>query len=450
MQNSADIVPLDQERSKRAAAPRLDDAGSMLRAAREEADLTLARVAEAINVKEDRLAAIEAMDFERLPSAPYTMGFVRAYADHLGLPVEPLVARFREEAGYVRSVTAPQVAPPPKDLAEGREVRLLGVLAVIGFVLWCVWQIVQAFAPDEEAALPSGFPIADRTEAPSVEYEVATSLETPLEEDLRRTPPEAVEVAEAAEAAGAAGAPGPEADAASESVRAASTAPAPSGAEETGSVADAGDAPTASVRPGLLPSVLASPTRADEPGAAAPPEAETDAPARPAAPDLNERLLLETLAASAPGRAAPDDGPITARAAAAARDAVETVPLPTEPQAEAPPPPAREAGEARPAPRPAPRPAVVTETPAQLTVPVPPVYPTRCESRADDRETVTVRFNVSRFGKVTGPSVVDSSNGCFDRAALNAVARFAFEPATRDGRPVPESDRTTRVVFRKP
>ena len=472
-QNSADIVALDEERSRRGGlALPLDDAGKMLRAAREEAGLSLADVADAINVKEDRLRAIEAMDLERLPSAPYTMGFVRAYADHLGLPVEPLVARYREEAGYARTVTAPKIAPPPKDLAAGREVQLVGVLLVVGFVLWCVWQIVQALAPEEQAALPSGFPIADRTEEARVEYEVATSLE----EELRRAPPAVV-------TEGGAGADGasetPEAGRASggDQVPASASADAASSALADG-FADG---------PSLLPRVLAPPTR-PAPARPAPRAADVSPPAgsdagsdvgsdmgRVRAADLNERLLLEAMAGSAPQRReaaedgtdaparalAPDAGPVTARAAPTARAPVQTVSLPTEPDAAplgARPVTARPSAPSPSAPRPAaPRRAapsepvrLVEETPARLVQPVPPVYPTRCESRARVEETVTVRFAVSRFGKVTGPSVASSSNGCFDRAALAAVARFAFEPATRDGRPVPEGDRTTRVVFRKP
>ena len=231
----------------------------------------------------------------------------------------------------------------------------------------------------------------------------------------------------------------------------------------------------------VLPSVLAPPTAptpsneavepvaepaapAAEPGAGpgqqggpgetttAPGDSAGDAPRRGA--DLNERLLLEAMAGSAPrGPASADDaapaasGPITARAApaaSAARAPVETIALPTEPQS------ASEAEPVRVRPAPSRVAAVTEETPARLTAPVPPVYPNRCESRARDEETVTVRFNVSRFGKVTGPVVTASSNGCFDRAALAAVSRFGFEPATRDGRPVAEGDRTTRVVFRKP
>ena len=454
MQGSADIVPLDEERTRRAGdAPALADAGAMLRAAREEAGLSLDRVAEEINVKRERLVAIEAMDIASLPSAPYTMGFVRAYADHLGLPVEPLVARYREEAGFTRSTTAPVVTAPPRDLAQGRELHVLLILAVVGFILWCAWQILQAVAP-EEAALPSGYPIADRTEVESVEYEVTTSLE----EELEMRPPERLED-----------------DAAIAAAPRQVGALAPLGEGEPSTSSAEADQPTAEAEartaqqavpdalPSLLPRVLAPP-RADRANSsdavrtAAQAEEPTPGPPARTTADLNERLLLETMAESAPSRASrdaavPAAGPITARAAPGAREESTgddrsdpqirprpatrpTTTMPVEARPVAPP-------TADPAPEP-------DVSPARLTQTVPPVYPNRCESRASRQETVTVRFNVSRFGRVVSPVVQETSNRCFDRAALAAVTRFGFEPATRDGRPVPENGRTTRVVFRKP
>ena len=460
MQGSADIVPLEEERSKRqpaASASALENAGAMLRAAREEAGLSLGQVADAINVREERLSAIERMDTAALPGAPYTMGFVRAYADHLDLPIEALVARYREEAGYTRTASAPAIAPPPRDLAEGREVSVLVVLGIVAFAAWCVWQIVQAFAPEEEAALPDGYPIAEYAERSSVEYEVATSLE----EELRLAPPE--RVTEAVEDALAA-----PADAPSAADPFASAPVAEADAGPAGEAGAQGEAGTVSLLPRVLAPPLAPASEATETAetagvaSAAPSEAAEAAP-RVTADALNERLLLETLAASEPSAPAasgmPDlsDGPGNAGRPDAAPAA------PTEPAApvaeRAAPQTAALQGPSRTAPneatpveaRPAPAAIVASAaSPAQLTVPVAPVYPTRCESRAADEEVVLVRFGVSRFGKVTGPSVQESTNGCFDRAALAAVARFAFEPATRDGRPVAEGGRTTRVVFRKP
>ena len=113
MQGVADIVPLDQERTRRASAEPPNDAvlstaGGMLRAARQNRALSLEDVSRAINIKPERLAAIEAMDKDALPAAPYALGFVRSYANHLDLPADPMVARFREPVSYTH-LTLPTI-----------------------------------------------------------------------------------------------------------------------------------------------------------------------------------------------------------------------------------------------------------------------------------------------------------------------------------------------------
>ena len=409
--NSAEIVALDGARAQReAAAPALDTAGAMLRAAREDAGLSVRDVADEINVKPERLAAIETADLGALPSAPYTLGFVRAYADFLGLPVEPLVTRFREEAGWARAVTAPKIAAPPR-AGRDREVGLAGIIVVLLFIVWALWQIVGRTPPEDEAALPSGFPIADRTVAPQVVPEVTTSLE----DDLTRTPPMRVEDAEpvAAPATPSVGGVGP--DPAPGTVRA--------------EAIDRTSRPAGKLPP-IVPIVLASPL------GEAVPEPVPARPARPAEPSpsdrLNERLLREVMADSEPGRAV---------GAAPSPAAPEPVPAPrTESRPEAASP-----VEAQPAPQ-----VLGIRAPARLVDPVSPVYPRRCRRSAADEEVVTVRFSVSRFGRVTGPSVAQSTNDCFDDAALAAVSRFGFEPAEEGGRAVAEAGRTSRIVFRKP
>ena len=409
---TAEIVALGEARAQReAAAPTLDTAGAMLRAAREDAGLGVAEVSDEINVKPERLEAIEAMDLGALPAAPYALGFVRAYAGFLGLPVEPLVARFREEAGWAKPVTAPKIAAP-KALPREREVGLVGILMVLGFVVWAVWQIVgrSPAPPAEEAALPSGFPIADRTEEVRVVPEVTTSLE----DDLTLTPPVVVGDAPSREVAPSDG----------ESVPQATTSSDPQAADRQ----DA-DAAAAAPRFALLPTVLTRPLGAP-PAPTVPP-----APAVTPAETLNERFLEEVLADSGRdrGTGGTPSGPVTGRPAPAPAEAAAPV-APVAPLAEAPP------ARAERAPR----------VSARLTDPVSPVYPRRCQRRADEEEVVTVAFSVSRFGRVTGPSVADTTNPCFDDAALAAVSRFGFAPATEGGRAVREAGRTSRIVFRKP
>ncbi|MEM9234592.1 MAG: TonB family protein, partial [Pseudomonadota bacterium] len=95
-------------------------------------------------------------------------------------------------------------------------------------------------------------------------------------------------------------------------------------------------------------------------------------------------------------------------------------------------------------------PVVDGRTPATIRTAVEPVYPSRCESAADASETVTVRYTVSRYGKVVSPEVTATTNACFNRAALAAISRWDFFPAEENGAAIGDSDRTSRVVFQRP
>jgi cytoskeleton protein RodZ len=83
-----------------AATPTLQsgaDVGQALRAVREHQGRTLDDLAEATRVRASYLAAIEDMRLELLPSRPFTIGYIRAYASALGLDPESAVERFRAD-----------------------------------------------------------------------------------------------------------------------------------------------------------------------------------------------------------------------------------------------------------------------------------------------------------------------------------------------------------------
>lgn len=86
------------------------------------------------------------------------------------------------------------------------------------------------------------------------------------------------------------------------------------------------------------------------------------------------------------------------------------------------------------------------ETAAVLVRRVEPWYP--ADARRSRRTGwVDVRFVVSADGSVTRASVVDADpKNVFDRAALSAVERWQFTPATRNGTPTP-SELRQRIEF---
>lgn len=71
--------------------------GAMLRATRQRYGWDLEDVERALRIRIVHLQAIEDGRFEDLPGPAYAVGFVRAYADHLGLEREEVVSHFRDE-----------------------------------------------------------------------------------------------------------------------------------------------------------------------------------------------------------------------------------------------------------------------------------------------------------------------------------------------------------------
>ncbi len=68
--------------------------GRRLKAAREQLDLDLERVAAQLYLSVDILTALEADEYDKLPGAVFIQGYLRSYARMLNLPVEPLLERF--------------------------------------------------------------------------------------------------------------------------------------------------------------------------------------------------------------------------------------------------------------------------------------------------------------------------------------------------------------------
>lgn len=113
--------------------------GNSLRAARERQALDHGEIELATKIRAKYLRALEAEDFEALPGGTYIRGFLRTYADFLGLDgeiyVEEYVSRFGR-AGDDEAPTSPERRRRPRPRRELRIERraLMLVLAGIGIL----------------------------------------------------------------------------------------------------------------------------------------------------------------------------------------------------------------------------------------------------------------------------------------------------------------------------
>jgi TonB family protein len=284
---SAEILGFEDARA-RLRAPEIDPAnfvavGPYLEAVREQQGLSLAAVSEKTKIKAVFLEAIEQMALGSLPSKAVAIGFVRGYAEALGLAQAPIVTRFKEEAGYEARPhpdephAEEQAHPARAEPAEAPRLSLFAFIGIFAFILACLYLVTH----------------------PKSEIEL-------------RTP----------------GVP---------------TASEPAAGQ---AVVDP-EAAAAAIPPGSAPDL----------------------------PQVVEAAVIER---------------------------------------------------------------------------VEPVYPPTCSANAQPTETVAVAFTITAEGGVVSERILETSNPCFDRAALNALKRWRFAPRTIDGAPRPAFEQRATFNFEKP
>ncbi len=117
------------ETSSQVAEGSLQTVGATLRSRREERGEDLRYVSQVLRIRFPYLKALEDGLIDDLPGPTYAVGFVRTYADHLGLNSEALVARFKEEVKDLHNRTDLHFpAPLPEGKIPSGAVLLVAVL----------------------------------------------------------------------------------------------------------------------------------------------------------------------------------------------------------------------------------------------------------------------------------------------------------------------------------
>lgn len=170
-----------------------EEIGRRLREARQSAGLSLDEISQAIRVRSVYLTAIEAGEFERLPALPQTVGFTRAYAQHLSVDLDgPLSALGEEVHRHIDS--ADYSDPEPVWTVSPRRVSYVSAGVLLGAALLGLYFIdfsEERYAPSADGALPGPAvtgstpiertplqptsPYAERTEATEVSAPAAST-----------------------------------------------------------------------------------------------------------------------------------------------------------------------------------------------------------------------------------------------------------------------------------
>jgi len=134
--------------------------GAALRAARQTLGLPLIEISETTRVRERHLEAIEAGQIDQLPSRPFTIGYVRAYAKALGLDADATAARFRTEFPSPDDELHTPVGVQHNRPRSSRLWLALGGVAVAAIVGWNVVLHVMARPAAAPPAVASAHALA--------------------------------------------------------------------------------------------------------------------------------------------------------------------------------------------------------------------------------------------------------------------------------------------------
>jgi len=171
--------------------------GALLRETRENYGGDIERIATALRIRPVYLTALEEGRYDRLPAPVYALGFVRAYAIHMGLDGEEAVRRFKQEASGLE-ISRDLIFPIPlADNSVPRKPILIAglLLLIVAYAVWYYFSSGSSSRPERVSEVPADLmapaPGAANPPAPAVSPPEASASMSPASKPLLQAPPPA-------------------------------------------------------------------------------------------------------------------------------------------------------------------------------------------------------------------------------------------------------------------
>ena len=142
--------------------------GTMLRDVRTKNKISIEQVANDLRIKSTYLVAIENSDYDNIPAHPYGLGFVRSYANYLGLNSTRIAQIFKEETEKTSVPTVKYNVYTSEETTEtniqNRKYIIISfAMLLVGYILWI------SFSNSEEQ-IASNEPTITSVEETTSEY----------------------------------------------------------------------------------------------------------------------------------------------------------------------------------------------------------------------------------------------------------------------------------------
>ena len=160
-----------------ADTPTYDGVGAELRAVREDIGATRAEFASQLRIREPYLGAIEDGRFDDLPGPVYAVGFIRSYADAVGLDGEEFVSRFKRESAARPDQTRLRFPAPEVEsrLPSGRLLVLSLFFVGAVYAGWYYLSSVDRSTVEQIPAVPDRLLASTQDSAPDDAAQKKTS-----------------------------------------------------------------------------------------------------------------------------------------------------------------------------------------------------------------------------------------------------------------------------------
>ena len=188
----------------------MTDFGEKLRRQRESRNLTLAEISESTKINRRYLEALERSDFDALPGGIFAKGYIRSYAESIGLDPESLLEDYRNERRARGEEDPSEDAKVAKEAAQAalsqlatsidhreRSTRLLLPIlagcALLAIIVWVGFRYLGSGATQERAIDSASRPAAKQTVEP--ESDSTTPAVEPSPPIVEQAPEPEVEAA---------------------------------------------------------------------------------------------------------------------------------------------------------------------------------------------------------------------------------------------------------------
>ncbi len=167
----------------------MEEIGKLLMQARSRLGLTLDEAERSTRIRARYLDALERGDLAALPSQVQARGFLRNYAEYLGLDFKTLLERYNEvihsqrtrplkRARFEEAATRPSVAVRPRRISADLIIAALITVSVLAVLIWGLGRLATSLRERTQAASPFLIPtftpeLASEATLPAVEQALA-------------------------------------------------------------------------------------------------------------------------------------------------------------------------------------------------------------------------------------------------------------------------------------